>query len=304
MRKHLIEKLIQRAHIDERVFLMIGDLGFSVVEAFRDSFPDRFLNAGISEQAAVGMAAGLAKTHLPIFYSIANFPSFRCLEQIRNDVAHEGHPVLIVSLGAGFSYGTAGYSHHAIEDAAAVASIFGMAVFTPACVHELDDFLESHWEDPRPTYLRLGSSELCDSCIDTPDELLALSEALQNHNQDSIVISHGEIGKSVRVALEQSASHATHISISNFKVSDPAILKYISGFRNVLTVEEHSRECGFGASLRAKLSNVRFDCFQIEGVPSLDFHIGGKRDFHLERAGLAVNQIAEKIKSIKGFGHG
>ena len=83
MRKHLIDKLLARAEVDQKVFLLIGDLGYSVVEKFRDKFPERFLNLGVSEQAGIGIAAGLAATHLPVYYSIGNFPSFRCLEQIR-----------------------------------------------------------------------------------------------------------------------------------------------------------------------------------------------------------------------------
>lgn len=299
MRKHLVSRLIQRAEIDPRVFLLVGDLGYSVVEEFKDRFPRRFLNTGISEQAAIGVSAGLAKTHLPIFYSIANFSSFRCLEQIRNDVAHENNAALIVSLGAGFSYGTAGYSHHAIEDAAAVASIFGMSVVTPACVHELDNVLDSHWDHPKPTYLRLGSKEVCESCLNSPEDLMFPKESHPNpKGEELLVVSQGEIGNSVRLALEGSGSNAVHVSVSNFQVVDKDVLDFICGFGKVLTIEEHSVNFGFGAGLRAKLSNVHFKRFQIEGVGALDFHLGGSRDFHLERAGLSAEQIAEKIANM------
>lgn len=298
MRKHLLQRIRDRARVDPKVFLLIGDLGYSVVEGFQLEFPSRFANIGVSEQSGMGIAAGLAKSHLPIFYSIANFPSFRCLEQIRNDVAHEGNPVMIVSLGAGFSYGTAGYSHHAIEDASAVASIFGINVFTPACVHELDDVLDAYWINPQPTYLRLGSAEVCGGCLPTAGKGIAPTMRPLNPRTSTLFVTHGEIGKTVAESLARSHYPSYLISVSNFKVSSKAELDYIELFGNVVTVEEHSKEFGFGARLRATLSNATFQRFEIMGVPQLDFHIGGSRQFHLDRSGLSESNFVGQLERL------
>jgi len=298
LRKHLIRRVRDRARVDPKVFLLIGDLGYSVVEDFQLEFPSRFANIGVSEQAGMGIAAGLAQSHLPVFYSIANFPSFRCLEQIRNDVAHEGNPVMIVSLGAGFSYGTAGYSHHAIEDASAVASIFGINVFTPACVHELDDVLDTYWINPQPTYLRLGSAETCDGCLPTIRNGVAPAWGDVRPEASTLFVTHGEIGKTVAKSLAQSHYSYSLISVSNFKASSKVELDYIQLFRNVVTVEEHSRQFGFGARLRAALSNAHFQRFEIMGVPQLDFHVGGNRQFHLDRSGLSESNFIAQIERL------
>lgn len=298
MRRHFINKLVERARQDHRIFLVTADLGYSVVEKFQDEFPLNFENVGVSEQAGVGMAAGLAKTHLPVFYSIANFSSFRCLEQIRNDVAHEGNPVMIVSLGAGFSYGTAGYSHFAIEDAAAVSSIFGMSVYTPSCVHELDEILDSHWENPKPTYLRLGSGETCDSCLPTIKEYLDWPSSAQQ-TRETLVVTHGEIGKSVKVALAQLSDDFSLLSFPEFNSSNPEFLSFVAGHKKVITVEEHSKNHGFGARLRADLSMQNFEFFKILGIPNLDFHIGGTRLFHLQRAGLTQRDFERALQEAR-----
>ena len=299
MRKHFIEQITVRARIDNRVFLLIGDLGYSVIEDFEREFPGRFANVGVSEQAGMGIAAGLAKSHLPIFYSIANFPSFRCLEQIRNDVAHEDNPVMIVSLGAGFSYGTAGYSHHAIEDAAAVGSILGMSVFTPACIHELDEVLDVYWKNPKPIYLRLGSAEVCEECL--PGLTTTQNRdpsGYAAHETTTLFVTHGEIGKNVAKSLERSNLPYELLSIPDFNVASKTALEFVASFKNVVTVEEHSREFGFGARIRAKLSSSNFASFEIMGVPEMDFHIGGKRQFHLDRAGLAESDFLGQLEKL------
>jgi transketolase len=98
MRNAFIDELCALAAANERIVLMVGDLGWSVVEPFADRFPTRFINAGVAEQNMTGMAAGMASEGFHVFsYSIANFPTFRCAEQMRNDVAYHGLPVTVVS---------------------------------------------------------------------------------------------------------------------------------------------------------------------------------------------------------------
>src|ERR1043165_5258230 len=109
MRNEFVDELTREARRNPRVFLIVGDLGYSVVEPFAREFPDRFINAGVAEQGMTGMAAGLASEGFQVFtYSIANFPTFRCAEQFRNDVAYHGFPVTAVAVGGGVSYGNLG----------------------------------------------------------------------------------------------------------------------------------------------------------------------------------------------------
>src|SRR3972149_766112 len=106
MRTAFIRTLEKIAAEDERVWLVVGDLGYSVIETFREHFPNRYLNAGVAEQNMTGIAAGLALSGKVVFtYSIANFPTLRCLEQIRNDVCYHNLNVKVVSVGGGFAYG-------------------------------------------------------------------------------------------------------------------------------------------------------------------------------------------------------
>ena len=159
MRDAFLRSLITLAETDDRVALLTGDLGFGVVEKFGTKFPDRFWNCGVAEQSMIGIAAGLAKSGMrPFVYSIANFPTFRCLEQIRNDICYHNLPVTIVSVGAGLGYGTLGYTHHGIEDIAALRSLPNISIYSPSDPIDVANVVTRISQNPAPTYLRLGKN--------------------------------------------------------------------------------------------------------------------------------------------------
>src|SRR5215467_2018317 len=124
MRTAFFCSLLRLAEQDDRVHLIVGDLGFGVVEKFAQRFPNRFLNAGVAEQNMTSVAAGMALSGKIVFtYSIANFPILRCLEQVRNDVCYHNANVKVVAVGGGLAYGPLGSSHHATEDLSIMRSL-------------------------------------------------------------------------------------------------------------------------------------------------------------------------------------
>ena len=158
MRTAFIEELHRLAATDARINLVVGDLGYSVVEKFADDYPDRFLNAGVAEQNMTTLSAGLAigGDSTVFTYSIANFATMRCLEQIRNDVCYHGANVKIVIVGGGVAYGTHGYTHFAVEDIAVMRAMPGMVVAVPADPIESVTLTELAVLTDGPWYLRLG----------------------------------------------------------------------------------------------------------------------------------------------------
>lgn len=159
MRTAFIHELIKLAEHNTRIFLVVGDLGFGVVEPFVEKYPHRFLNVGVAEQNMTGVAAGLASEGYHVFtYSIANFPTFRCAEQIRNDVAFHGLPVTVVAVGGGVAYGNLGYSHHAVQDYALMRVMPNMVLAAPGDPIETRACLDWLVDNPCPSYLRLGKA--------------------------------------------------------------------------------------------------------------------------------------------------
>ena len=156
MRTAFIKQLTKEAEENDKIFLIVGDLGFSVVEDFANKFPNRFLNAGIAEQNMIGVAAGLAKEGYNVYvYSIGNFPTLRCMEQIRYDVAYHNLNVKIVSVGAGYAYGSLGASHHATEDLGMMRTIPNMVVCSPSDPKEAQAITAISASYNSPMYLRL-----------------------------------------------------------------------------------------------------------------------------------------------------
>jgi transketolase len=159
MRNAFIEELVQAASVNEKIALVVGDLGYGVVEPFAKQFPKRFFNAGVAEQNMMGLSAGLASEGFHVFvYSIANFPTFRCAEQIRNDVDYHQLPVTIVAVGGGVAYGNLGYSHHAVQDYALMRVMPHMLIAAPGDPMEVRGCMRYLISHPCPSYLRLGKA--------------------------------------------------------------------------------------------------------------------------------------------------
>ena len=171
MRNTFINYLTEAAKVNEKIVLIVGDLGYSVVEDFAKKFPKRFYNAGISEQSMTSMAAGLASDGFHVFlYSIANFPTFRCAEQLRNDVGYHNLPVTVVAVGGGLSYGNLGYSHHAIQDLGLMRLFPEFIIAAPGDPIETENCMKYLLNNPSPSYLRLKKFQSLIICLKTMDQ--------------------------------------------------------------------------------------------------------------------------------------
>src|SRR4051812_3009969 len=119
MRSNAIKTLGELASAGVDLHLLTADLGFRILDSFREAHPGRFTNVGVSEANMVGVAAGMALSgQRPICYSMVPFLFMRAFEQVRLDVVAHKLPVVLLGVGGGLSYGHEGMSHHALEDLA------------------------------------------------------------------------------------------------------------------------------------------------------------------------------------------
>ncbi|AXK39030.1 transketolase family protein [Crenobacter cavernae] len=252
MRNAFIDELVTLAEQHANIALVVGDLGYSVVEPFADRFPDRFINAGIAEQNMMGLAAGMASEGYHVFtYSIANFPTFRCAEQIRNDVDYHNLPVTIVTVGGGLAYGNLGYSHHAVQDYGLMRLMPNMTIAAPGDPMEVRACMRYLMKNPGPSYLRLAKAgEPCLHATVPQVEPGKWLEVIPGPAEKTLLTT----GASLALAqswLQQGAyqGHALHSMPLWGMKSKARQTEQLASWNKVVTVEDHIVDGGFGSWL-------------------------------------------------------
>ena len=192
MRDQLIDKIHQTCIENPQFILITADLGFGIFDNFRSNCGDQFLNVGICEQNMVGVASGMAiDGWTPILYSIGNFPTMRCLEQIRNLLCYHECKSIIVSTGAGFSYGQLGATHHATEDIGIMRSMPNVQVYSPANAYECIQCFNMARDTEYISYIRLDKSS---ADAHKPLKVCSIKHAQQyREGQDVLILCHGGI---------------------------------------------------------------------------------------------------------------
>jgi transketolase len=304
MRSAFFRALLELAEQDPRVNLVVGDLGFGVVEEFTQRFPNRFLNAGVAEQNMTGIAAGMALSGRTVFtYSIANFPILRCLEQVRNDICYHNANVKLVSVGGGLAYGALGATHHATEDLAIMRSLPRMLVVAPGDPAEAEAATRAVAIHPGPCYLRLGRAG--ESRVHQRHIDFQLGKAIQvREGKDLTLISTGGLLETaVRVAnlLEANGLGAAVLSMHTVKPLDvDATLEAARSTGAIFTLEEHSVLGGLGSAVSEVLAEFRegMVTFKRFGLPSDFSSMVGTQEFLREQHGLSTESLAVAIRSI------
>ncbi len=293
MRTAFIQQLILEARCNPWIFLVVGDLGFSVVEPFAQEYPERFLNAGVAEQNMTGLAAGLASEGYHVFtYSIANFPTLRCLEQIRNDVCYHNLPVTIAAVGGGLAYGNLGYSHHAVQDIAIMRSLPEMAVFSPADPSETRECVQWLAANPQPSYLRMGKAG--EQQLHTVRGIHR-GPLLIRDGAEIALVSTGSILKvaiEVAVRLEAKNIGAAVFSCPWLAPVTNEFLSQLVGFRRLFVIEEHLITGGLSAILREALGAVELVSFCVQASRLREV---GSQEYLRARSGLTVDNITNRI---------
>lgn len=253
MRDSFIGRLLQLARLDDRIFLITGDLGFKVLDEYIRELPRQFLNVGVAEQNLASVAAGLAHEGRCVFtYSIGNFPLLRCFEQIRNDIAYHGLDVKTVSIGGGFSYGQLGFSHHATEDLACARSLAGMTVVAPCDRWEAAEATEALIRRPGPAFLRLDKGFATEP--PRPDERFALGQARMLRTGEALtMVCCGGVLAEVITAADRLAAKGHRCRVLSMHTVKPldeaAVLAAARETGGILTVEEHTLDGGLGSAV-------------------------------------------------------
>ena len=304
MRTAFVETLFELARRDPRIVLIVGDLGFDVVTSFMEQLPAQFVNAGVAEQNMTSMAAGMALSGKKVFtYSIANFPTLRCLEQIRNDVCYHHANVTIVAVGGGLSYGAMGPSHHATEELAVMRALPDITVIAPGDPVEARLATHAILEHEGPCYLRLGKAGEPVAHRGLID--FKIGKAIQLREGDDLtLISTGALLPVAVEVADRFAANGIHIRLLSMHTLKPidtdAVLAAACETRAIATLEEHSITGGLGSAVAEVIAEAGYPRvpFRRIGLPNSFPDRAGSQIYLRDRYGLTAQGIEQSLQPL------
>lgn len=303
MRNHLINKITEFAGQNENIMLITADLGFSVIEKFKERFPNRYINVGIAEQNMATVAAGLALEGNTVFiYSIGNFPTLRCIEQIRNDICYHNANVKILAVGSGFAYGTLGMTHHATEDLAIMRALPNMKVFTPCDSISAEAIAQDICRINGPCYVRLERGG--EPGIFSKDEKFKIGKLKEiRKGYDIAVITIGTVINEAIKAADILREHNKNISVYSVYSLKPIdkeqILEIAKEYKYIITVEEHQITGGLGSTIAESIAENNMVTKIIRlGLNDEFTSVVGNQEYLREIYKIDYKTIIRKIESL------
>ena len=284
---------------DDRVVLLTGDLGFMVIEEFADRHPTRFINVGVAEANMLGVAAGMASDgRIPFCYSIATFATMRGYEQLRDGAVLHRLPVRVVGVGPGFAYGSAGPTHHALEDLAITRVQPGMTVIGPADDHHVAQALEATYALPGPIYYRLGKNAA--SLPDLPPFALGRVAELRRGDDVSLLTTGtmAEVGlRTAAILAENGVDAGVHVVETLAPTPAAPLVELLRRAPAVVTIEDHYVTGGLGSLVAEVLADSGLHTRLVRcGVTEGSDGTSGSDGFLLARAGLSPETLAERAR--------
>ena len=270
------QTLMELAANDHDILVVTSDSrGSGRITPFAEKFPDQIVELGIAEQNLVGVSAGLASAGKKVFVvSPACFLTARALEQIKNDVAYSDHPVKVIGISAGVSYGSLGTTHHSLHDFAALQAINNIDIVAPADNFETAQAIRAATHHSQPVYIRFGKKPM--PTLHRPQTRFEIGKAIQltpeRKSYDVAFIATGETVAPAYLASQNLAKQGLTgcvLSLHSIRPFDKeAVGQVVARSKVVITVEEHSVNGGLGSRVASFLMESRiFRPLRIVGIP-------------------------------------
>jgi len=302
MRNTVINRITDYARKNKKIFLITGDAGFGVLDEYKKSFPDRFLNLGVAEQNMMGFSAGLALAGYRVFvYNIIPFLLYRCYEQVRNDICYQRLPVTLVGIGSGITYAPQGITHYSVEDITIGRTLPNLAILSPIDPIEAERSVDFALESKGPVYIRVAKAG--ESVIHSDKVKDMTRPIVIKPGRDVAVLFHGSISEEVIKAVGPLKKAPLLISVPLIQPIDfGALLENLKNVHTLITVEEHFVEGALGSIISDWLVAKRLS-FKLKklGIQYKFIHEikdrAGMRDFNGISAPKIKKVILEAFKN-------
>ncbi len=296
MRGDFFDKLHEEMKKNEKIFFLMGDTGYNLVEPLFEEFPDRTLNIGVAEQNMIGIAAGLCNLgYEPICYGISNFLIHRCLEQIRNDLCMHDYPVTLVGTSTGLDNGALWATHYVVDDIGCVKPFPNMHIYSPSSVESINAIFDEVISLPHPAYVRITKKSFKEEKeIDGINHFI-----VENKNSDILIISHGRMTGNSFNASKLSNKISVY-AMDKIKPLDKEIVKMLTEkYKKIIVVEDNFNSGLFNslAQLIIELHIHDIDMYSISPDENYGDSVGDT-EYLDNMYGLTPEKINEYIKKI------
>ena len=297
------ETLLDEAKKNSNIIAVTSDSrGSGKLINFGQELPNQIVEVGIAEQNLVGISAGLSAMGKKVFaVSPASFLTARSLEQIKADISYSNHPVCIVGISAGISYGQLGSTHHSIHDYAVLRCINNISIVAPSDNFEASEVIKQAIDYQSPLYIRFGKKPMMD--VHSQGTSFKIGKAIiAKQGEDVLLIATGETVQRAYLAaqiLEQNKIHATVISMHTIKpFDDETFLNEAKKAKVIVSIEEHSIYGGLGEQCASLLAQNKINtCFQILGIPD-EYMINGSQSDVLDHYNMSPEKITKTVTDL------
>ena len=297
MRGYFFDKLHKEMKKNEKIFFLMGDTGYNLVEPLFEEFPDRTLNIGVAEQNLIGIAAGLCNLgYKPICYGISNFLIHRCLEQIRNDLCMHDYPVTLVGTSTGLDNGALWATHYVVDDIACVKPFPNMHVYSPSSVESINQIFDEVIKLPHPSYVRITKKSFKEN-IQTEQ---INHFVIKNENSKILIISHGRMTGNA-VEASKISGKISVFAMDKIKPLDIEFVRILTkNYKKIIILEDNFNSGLFNSFAQIMIELHINDVKAYSISPKEDYGNNvGDTEYLDNQFGLTPQKICEFIEKIE-----
>lgn len=286
------------------LWVLTPDIGATLVE-FRDKFPERFLDVGLSEQACVGIAAGLAYDgNIPVVSGMLPFLSMRALEQIRTDVCYPNLPVKIIGTHGGL-VGNGGSTHYAVEDLTLMGALTNMTVTSIGDPLMVGEVLRQSMTMTGPIYIRLAVGKKDKVLYEPGTQDIRIGKGIiAREGTDATIFTHGTTVAQALDAADELANDGRSIRVVDMWTLKPIdeeliIRSAAETDGRFIVLEDHLAYGGLATRVADVVTDngVHLKAFERLGIPQVyagfgeDEQLRNKHGYGLEATVAATRRV-------------
>ena len=297
-----IQEITKRLEKDKSIFFLSADFGAPALDILREKFPKNFVHCGISEQAMLDIASGLALEGNKVFvYAMSPFLSLRSIEQAKCGAGLMNLPVCVISVGVGLGYADAGPTHYSTEDFACFRAIVGTSVYTPSDAITTRLIANEMLNEPRFSYVRLDRDALPNISPETSvADYKKGYKIFGDVNETKIIlISHGKMLHKCLELFKKEPNRFCCVDIFRSKPFPNDLSKAISSCKGIVVVDEQSPSGNLCSCIFEGFSDQNyFPKIVSKCLPERYVFENGGRDYLLNKFGLSNSDIIAAAKKI------